>query len=358
MKTITKLLLLLIFTVFLLTPGLVQSQDAPVDVATEKTIFEHLQQEEYLSITLESDYKKFIKQKKTNDYQPAKLIINRPDGTQETWDTEIRPRGKMRRTVCEIPPIKIRFNEEELKSKGLDKRRTLKMVSLCRNGKGYEQLVLREYLAYKLYNLITDQSFQVQLAKIKYVDTGGKDKGFDESFAFFIEHPKNLADRTESRILESQRFGGNLMNTDEGERFAMFQYMIGNTDWYYFNGHNVEVCGIPGTANLVPLPYDFDYAGIVKTPYAVPHDRLNLQSVTERYYQGYCRSKEETMKTIQLFLDKKEAILSTTKNFPYFAKYSRKSTYKYLAKFYKILEKPKKRKAYILEHCDMWPIKK
>lgn len=335
----------------------VDAQETTVQPATKTTIFEHLQQEGYLEITLESDFKKFIKNKKTNDYQATLLKVKKADGTEETWNTEIRPRGKMRRSVCAIPPIKMRFDEDQLKSRGLDKRRTLKMVTLCRNGSGYEQLVLREYLAYKLYNIITDHSFRVQLAKIKYEDTGANDRGFDEGFAFFIEHPKNLAERTEAEILKNQKFGNRLMNTDAGERFAMFQYMIGNTDWYFFNGHNVEVCGVPGTSDLIPLPYDFDYAGIVGTPYAVPHDQLPIEHVSQRFYQGYCRTKEETMKTIQLFIDNKQEIMQLAETFPHFAKYSRKSTVKYLKKFYKTIEHPKKRKKGILEHCGMWPIK-
>ncbi len=323
----------------------------------KKTIFEHLQQDEHLNITLESNYKAFLKNKKTNDYQPAKLRIARPDGSEETWEIEIRARGNMRRTVCDIPPIKMKFSEEQLRERGLDKRSTLKMVIICRNSGSYEQMVLREYLTYRLYNIITNHSFQVQLAKIKYVNTDGKSDGFNESFAFFIEHPKNLADRTEAELLEGCHFSSALMNTDAGERFAMFQYMVGNTDWYYFNSHNVEVCGMPGTSDLVPLPYDFDYAGLVRTPYAVPLDKLNLSTVSERYYQGYCRSKEETMETIQLFLDKKEEIMKMAVEFPYFDKYSKKYVRKYLGNFFKTIENKKGIKRHILKHCDMWPVR-
>ncbi|MEO1258716.1 MAG: hypothetical protein AAFZ15_07955 [Bacteroidota bacterium] len=357
MKTIISLLFTFWICLFVSIAGQAQADSTLVKVATQKTIFEHLQQDDLLEVTLESNFKDIVKYKKKNNYQPAVMTIKKADGTEEVWQTEIRPRGNIRRVVCEIPPIKMRFDEDELAAKGLDKRRTLKMVILCRNGKGYEQLVLREYLCYKLYNLITDQSFQVQLAKIKYVDTRDSKKAFNESFAFFIEHPKNLADRTEAEILENQKFGSSLMNTDAGERFAMFQFMIGNTDWYFFNSHNVKVCGIPGTADLIPLPYDFDYSGLVKTPYAVPHDKLDITSVTERYYQGYCRDKEQTMKTIQLFLDKKEAIMDLANNFPHFAKYSRKSVRKYLKKFFDIIESSKLTKREILRHCDKWPLR-
>ncbi len=358
MKTTTSILSILSFLLFFQFPCIAQQVEEPVKPAVKTTIFEHLQREEgYLSVVLESNFKNLIKSKRTNDYQSAQLKVIKADGSEEVWQTEIRPRGNMRRTVCDIPPIKIRFDESELKSRGLDKRRTLKMVILCRNGKGFEQLVLREYLCYKLYNIITDHSFRVQLARIKYKDTKDEDRGFDESFAFFIEHPKNLAERTAAELLKDQRFGSSMINTDAGERFAMFQFMIGNTDWYYFSGHNVEVCGIPGASDLIPLPYDFDYAGFVRTPYAVPSDKLPIQSVVDRYYQGYCRTEKEMMATIQLFLSKKKEIMDTATTFPHFTKYSKKHVTKFLKKFYAILENPKKRKKAILEHCDMWPVR-
>ncbi len=322
----------------------------------KKTIFEHLQQDHYLSITIESDFRNYVSEKNSNEYQPAVLRVNKPAGEEEIWDIEIRARGNMRRKVCDNPPMKIRFSEQQLKERGLDKRSTLKTVIICRNSGSYEQMVLKEYITYRLYNIITDHSFKVQLAKIKFVDLSGESKEFDESFAFFIEHPKNIVERTEGKILEGQMVSSEVMNTDAGERFAMFQYMIGNTDWYYFNGHNVELCGLPGTADLIPLPYDFDYAGIVKTPYAVPLGSLGIPSVTERYYQGYCRSKEETMQTIELFQNKKTEIMNLVDEFPYFTKYSRRDVKKYLMSFFKTIEKPKSVKRRILKHCDLWPV--
>jgi hypothetical protein len=73
---------------------------------------------------------------------------------------------------------------------------------------------------------------------------------------------------------------------------ALFEFMIGNTDWFIQNRHNLEFVVVPGHNLLVPIPYDFDYSGLVNAPYAVHHTSLELPSVEIRYYQGWCYSEE------------------------------------------------------------------
>ena len=358
MKKLTFLFAFLLFSFFGIPqdPGQDIIPVSETAVESPPTIFNHLYRDTVLNLVLAFDHDRLLKNKNTNNYQPGTLRIQEADGKEEVWDIELRPRGNMRRKVCDIPPIKIRFMEEQLQERGLDKRRSLKMVILCRKGTGFEQLLLREYLAYRLYNIMTPYSYRVQLARITYRDTEGN-RDFMEGFAFFIEHPKDLAERTGATILgEEVNFSPKLMKSDESEMFAMFQYMIGNTDWHFYNNHNVDILGKPGTSELIPIPFDFDYSGLVKTTYAVPSDKLRIKHVVERYYQGCCREEEETLATIQQFLDKKDAIMGTACEFPYFRNYSRNHINRFLDKFFRILEDPKARKREILKHCDMWPV--
>ncbi|MBK9016939.1 MAG: hypothetical protein IPM82_24355 [Saprospiraceae bacterium] len=134
----------------------------------KQSVFELFQTEDYLSITLESDFQNLKKNKNTDDYQPAVLSYQDKDGSTVRWEIEIKPRGKMRRMVCTMPPLKLKFQKAAIKEQGLEKYRTLEMVEICQQGKDYEQYLLREYVAYKLYNMLTDQSFRVQLVKIDF----------------------------------------------------------------------------------------------------------------------------------------------------------------------------------------------
>ena len=339
---------------FLVTAAFRQGA-SPIEPSPPVTIFQHLQNSAVQEMTLELDFKRYHQRQKADNYYPGKLTFFQPGGKVETWDVEVRQRGKMRRLVCDLPPMKFRFSEEQLESRGLDKRRTLKMVNICKDLSKYEQMLLREYLAYRFYNAITEYSFRVHLVKVKYLNLDGE-REQDDSFAFFIEHPKDLADRTDLTFLEEPQVDYSHMNTPESERFTLFQYMIGNTDWYYFNNHNVELFENEATKTIVPVPYDFDYSGLAKAPYAVPDTRLKIRHVTERYYQGRCRPAAETQLNIDEFLAKKPAIFQAVDNLPHLTKYSKKFTDKYLKVFFATIEKSKRWKRAFTQHCDRWPV--
>ena len=299
-------------------------------------------------MVLEADFKQLKSKRKNDDYQPARLSYVDIHGQAHDLEIKVRPRGNMRRATCDIPPMKIKFPNSSGDSK------TLKLVNICKESDLYEQLLLREYAAYRLYNILTEQSLQVLLVKMKFVDKNGKDAP-RESFAFFIEHQAEVAKRGKGEVLEQNIISRRMLNTDEYERLCIFQFMIGNTDWLVYTGHNLKVFGIKGDVKLIYVPYDFDYAGLVNAPYAVPDERLKLPHITNRYYMGFCRPKEKTIESIQLFLDKKEEIMRFCEEFPHFDNSSRKHVLKYTGSFFDIIENPKKYKAHILKHCDRWP---
>ncbi|HUR30705.1 MAG TPA: hypothetical protein VMZ69_04690, partial [Saprospiraceae bacterium] len=113
---------------------------------------------------------------------------------------------------------------------------------------------------------------------------------------------------------------------------------------------------IPGFSLLVTVPYDFDYSGLVSAPYAVPYEGLPLTSVTTRYYQGRCESKEELMNVLNDFIRKKDSILKLCYDIPGLNDRSTKHVTDYIEEFYTIIENPKKIDNLIMAHCDMWPI--
>ena len=39
---------------------------------------------------------------------------------------------------------------------------------------------------------------------------------------------------------------------------------------------------------MIPIPYDFDFSGLVDAPYATPPDVLKIANVRQRFYRGYC----------------------------------------------------------------------
>ena len=76
---------------------------------------------------------------------------------------------------------------------------------------------------------------------------------------------------------------------------ALFEYMIGNTDWAVTVSHNTRLMLSKDDTLSKPyvVPYDFDYSGLVNTYYSIPDEKLEIETVTQRVYRGYpeqCRN--------------------------------------------------------------------
>jgi hypothetical protein len=87
----------------------------------------------------------------------------------------------------------------------------------------------------------------------------------------------------------------------------------------------------------LPVPYDFDWSGLVNAPYAVPMESLGLSSVSERLYMGFCRTPEEYQQAFDLLNQKKESIYKLIQQFDFMPLKERNSMIKYLDGFYQII---------------------
>ncbi len=123
-------------------------------------------------------------------------------------------------------------------------------------------------------------------------------------------------------------------------RIALFQFMIGNTDWSVPESHNLKLLKLNDPLKATPfiVPYDFDYSGFVNTHYSVPAENLMLENVRERLFRGICCTNEEYETTIQEFLDKKESIYQTILEFKYFEDKTRAEVLSYIDDFFNIIE--------------------
>ena len=172
-----------------------------------------------------------------------------------------------------------------------------------------------------------------------------------------MENTEELVERIGARRNKTPVISSSAVEKEPMLLVALFEYMIGNTDWYITNRHNLEFVAIPGFKVLVPIPYDFDYSGLVSAPYAAHHASIDLPSVTTRYYQGKCATEEEVHKILKPFFDQKEKILMTPHYIQGLNEKSVNYTISYLNSFFDIIENPKKLENLIMEHCDMWPVK-
>ncbi len=310
-----------------------------------------------LNLTLLSDFKKFRKEKFKGKYQPATLIYQLNDTFKLEKNIRIKARGEFRRKQCFFPPIRINWRKTgNVKSEFADYYK-MKMVTHCGKSPKFQQYILKEYLCYKLYNTLTDSSFRVKLAKIKYIDTGSKKNDETETFAFFIEDADMLAKRLNAIQIKIDNINMKDVEKNNILLVSLFQFMIGNADWSIAGRHNVKLIKSNDfqKTKVYAVPYDFDYTGMVNAHYAIPdNERLGIKHITDRVYLGLCLPKVDFLPVIDYFKKNKENLYRTVKSFKYLNEKNKVEMVNYLDRFFQIIDSPRFYDDYLIEHCKSY----
>jgi hypothetical protein len=332
MKT-TFRILFLILAGMIGSIGYAQEKDSLEYPAGEET-FNFFGSEKPLEMELYFDVKALVKGKNNSDYQDAILTIKGTDSDSISDPVQVKARGNMRCSYCAFPPIMLKFNGENFAA---GRKNTLKLVTPCFKNEKYEHYVLKEYLVYKLYNLVMDYSFNTRLVKVTYKDSEDPDKSFT-AYGFLIENEDDMAGRNESVVIKTDKLTPLDMNPTDMAKVSLFNYMIGNTDWSVQGQHNVKVLisGKELTGKGIPVLYDFDYSGLVSTPYAVPFAELPIKTVSERFYQGLCMNEKELDPILDQFGKTKDKMLGTVQEFDYLSVYDKKQMQTYLNTFFSL----------------------
>ena len=305
--------------------------------------------------TLEFDMRKFSREKMKEPYQEATLVYRLNDTSDIRATIRLKARGITRKVICNLPPIKINFKKTADPLGDLDGLKELKLVTHCKYNKVYQQYVLKEYLAYKLYNLLTELSFHARLVQINYIDIGRKKPKEYPGYGFIIEDISLLAERNNAIELtfHENAITQKRLDQEAMTRMALFQYMIGNTDWAVANSHNLKYLRLKELSKPapIPVPYDFDYAGLVDADYATPLEKLGIPDVKERLFLGVCRSYEEFREASRVFMDNKERIYQTIREFEYLDERTRYSVIRYIEDFFVVIESDSFFRREIVDKC-------
>lgn len=276
------------------------------------SIFDEMYQHDILKINLIYSVAEVNADRKSELDYPATLNFKDKSGKLQFWDVKIKIRGRFRRLNCEaMPPLKMTFDKADLKKAGLDKYDDYKLVTPCIENEAYsDMLILKEYLAYKYYNILTYESFRVQLLEINFIDS--KTGIIRKQLGFIIEDLALLRKRIGATKVENT-FGiqRSSLNIKQYQLMSFFQYMIGNTDWNLAQSRNLKAVEKDG--KLLMIPYDFDFSGLVLAPYA----RINLDvenpQLRGRIYQGFIEDLKDMEHVERIFKKKKRKILRLTR---------------------------------------------
>lgn len=317
--------------------------------------------DEALDLELAYDVKKFSNDRgESRVYHPAKLSYMDPEGKRITLDIRIRVRGRLRRQMlnCLVPPFKMKFDETRAANTIFRKQKTLKLVTHCRNSPAfYQHYTLLEYLVYKIYNILTDMSFRVRMARITYIDSQQKKEPFTR-YAFFIEHYKQMARRNNAKRVDIASITDPQADFETSTLVSVFEYMIGSTDWSIRSTHNIELLTIGDNPQYFPVPFDFDQVGLIDAHYARPDLALPIRSVRERLFQGFCKSEAQFNRTFAIFHKHKEEILNLYRDSTLLPDKLKKRSIKYLEGFYKIIANPKLVRRYFIDNYRGRPLPK
>jgi hypothetical protein len=304
-----------------------------------------------VNVTLETYWGKLIKQKnKIGNVFPARFISKLPDGTNVNEKVDLIVRGHFRRDYCYIPPLKLTFKKDT--ASVLAPLKSIKLVNTCKLNSGNEQNLLKEYLIYKIYNLITDKSIRVRLLNIEYKDSAEKKSDYTGP-AFLTEDVKDMAKRNECIEFSKGKVMTEATSRKQMTIVALFEYMIGNTDWSVPGDHNIKLIQLKSDSTSRPFPvaYDFDYSGLVNTDYAIPDAMFNTESVQQRVYRGFPRSMEELEEALLIFKAQKENIVALINGFEPLSASNKKGMISYLQQFYTLIDKPKEVKSIFIDNA-------
>lgn len=337
-----KLNLLILFSLFCSQFGYSQN-DRETNINSDTILFTPVffDRTEPLKLTLEFDVKKLMIEKAKEEYLPAKLVYFTSDSLKIEKNARVKARGISRQRHCYFPPFWLTIESSTHNDDSLVDSKKVKIVTLCRNNNEYNRYLLKEYLIYKLYNIITEQSFRVRILDIKYIDTGRKNKEHKD-WAFMIEPEDMLSKRLDALPIRIDNLNYRHVDSLSADIMCFFQYMIGNTDFTVNGRHNVKLLKYTDFTKplLISVPYDFDFAGLVNTEYANPAEILDLENVTQRYFLGMCRSDAEYLKVINIFMEKKDEMYHFVESFEYLDNRSRREVLRYLDEFFKEMSKP------------------
>lgn len=308
-------------------------------IETNASFFDHFSDDDIVKVRIETNIADLIENRKRKSYLPATLKWEDNEGNWHQLDAGVKPRGKFRRRICDFPPLKLKLSKDDLQQAGFTSFNKLKLVTHCIDDKSAgNENVLKEYLAYKLYSELTPNSYRVQLVKITYVDNVG-DYGTQTRYGFFIESKKEMAKRIGGVICDEcySPQADDIVLADENT-MAVFQYMIGNADWNLATNKNITLVKKKGTTKLTPVPYDFDFAGLVSTSYAIPNPDFGLKNITDRVFLGIAANDVQLEETIALFLQKRSSFKQQVKASKALNFTAKQFVYSYINDFYKELE--------------------
>lgn len=272
------------------------------------------------------------------DDEQERAFAIRTNGVEQSLKVKVR--GNSRRRVCSFPPLRLNFKVHDTAPSVFQGQDKLKLVTHCRVRRASEVNALKEYAAYRIFNIISDYSYRVRLLRISYSDTDGTLKE-DESvrYGFVLEPTELVAARLGAELVQAKGVSLRSLNDEQEALVYVFQYLIGNTDWSLVAAegddtccHNAKLFDIEEARYYVP--YDFDLSGLVNASYAKPDGSLRIRRVTQRLYRGFCLPPDQLKDAIYTVNSRRTEIMNVIRDLPGLSEKESNNALSYIDKFF------------------------
>jgi hypothetical protein len=360
---------LLLFGLLLLPAGLTaqdtfdiptaEEYQAALDVAESAPLF---LSDEPIRMTLRTDID-WIREERNDSVEiDGTLTFIDADGSEVVTPIEVRARGNFRRASknCRFPPLRLDFKTKQVEGTLFESQDKLKLVTPCNDERDdYQRYIFNEYLAYRALNTVTPQSFRVRLVEITYEDTS-EEYETRTKIGFLIEDEDAMAARQRGTLEDVEQFHPARAHGEFSVLVAMFNYLIGNTDWDPAYFHNVKLVRTED-ARFLTVPYDFDFSGTVNARYASvdPSLQEEIRTVTRRLYRGFCRDELVYETAVAPFREHRAEIEQLYTDFGQYGfeqwdEDRTEDSLKYFRDFWKVVDDPDEFEKKIVRDCRSW----
>lgn len=323
--------------------------DAMTKDRVKQSAISFFESEDIINITVKADFTavRADRDRTNNDYHQATILMPEGDDTLHI-PVQIKTRGnfRLKSENCDFPPLRFNFKTRDVLKTVFEGQDKLKLVTHCRDTSvEMQQTMLREFLVYKLYNNISENSLRVRLVKVRYIDINYGEQL--NKYAFFIESVEQMAERLGMEQIEMANLTQEQLVEDNILNIALFNYMIGNTDWSIPKLHNVALLRNDRHAPPVAVPYDFDMSEFVDACYMKVYMGREL---LENRYKGKKVPIESLEKAVNHYQERKIDLINTILNFEPLNLEAKQECLKLIDSFYQVLaDRQAYRKAFIAE---------
>src|SRR5262245_12686618 len=182
--------------------GALPAEAAPAQAAPTQGLFDS---DEPLDVALYADLQALCRDPDKDCADLPATLVYSDDGADKSVQVALHTRGRFRSTGgCDLPALFVYFGADTIGTLFAGEK-MLPLTTHCRKTAQFEQYVVKEYLAYRIYNVLTDKSLRVRLARVTYHDASSRAAPLVR-YAFFTEHFDSLAHRNAAVVFKPEKF--------------------------------------------------------------------------------------------------------------------------------------------------------